>query len=192
MIEINLLKTRQEKFYQKVFLLRILFVYFIGFICLLVIAGVSFFSLRIAINSAIAGIENYNQKIKSEQVVIQTLEKHKEEMENLSKALFLGYEEYRKRILWGKRFNIIANAVPENIKLSKIYLSQITQGEINKKVFVIEGFVVQNPQSIRKPITEFMNNIKKNSGTEFSNISLIEIKKEQQNVTFKIECELKG
>ncbi|MCM8821225.1 MAG: PilN domain-containing protein [Candidatus Omnitrophica bacterium] len=196
MIELNLLKKRQEKFYQKVLLIRILSVYIIGFLCLLIILGISYFSNRISIKSTLASIENYNQKIKNEQQAVQILEKYREEMERTAKILFFAQEEYRTRTLWTRRFNIIGNSVPEGIWLSKMSISQTAREEKNQKTLVIEGFVMQGSINAGKLITQFMNNIKNNSGTEFSNITLAEVKQSDKtskyrSTLFKIECDLR-
>jgi len=197
MIEINLLKKRQEKFNQKVFLIRIVSIYIIGFLCLLVILGISYLSDRIAIKTTLLSIENYKQKIKNESDIVRTLEKYKDEMDKVSKLLFLAHEEYRKRIIWSKRFNAIVVSVPENMLLSKMFLSEYTQGEKTRRIFTIEGIVMHVASNAMKLITEFMNNIRNNTSSEFSTISLVEIRKsdkiaKQQGTIFRIECGLKG
>ncbi len=196
MIEINLLKTRQERFYQKIFLIRIMFVYVLGFVFLLIILGISFLSNRIAIKSALSAIEKYNQRIKEQQNIVESLENYRAEIEKISKALFLGQEEYKKRILWSKRFNIIVSSVPDSIALDKMFLSQKTQGEKNQEVFVIEGTVMPGIENTSGAITRFMNDIKSNSTSEFGSIALVEVRKVDksasiQGTMFKIECEVK-
>ncbi|MCM8758656.1 MAG: hypothetical protein NC906_02645 [Candidatus Omnitrophica bacterium] len=196
MIEINLLKTRQEKFYQKVLLIRILFIYVIGFIFLLIVLGISFLSNRIAIKSVMGAIEKYNQRIKEYQSVIKTLENYKSEIDTLARLLFLGQEEYKKRILWGKRFSIIVSSVPEGIAINKMLLSENTIGEKTQKVLIIEGSVMPGIENVSGVLTQFINGIKNNSSSEFSSVTLAEIKKSDksagtQGTLFKIECELK-
>lgn len=196
MIELNLLKKRQEKFHQKVLLIRILAVYVIGFLCLLIILSISYISNRIAIKSTLLKIENYNQKIKKEQGIVEMLEKNKEEMDRTARILFLAQEEYRTRILWSKRFDIIIASVPESIWLNKMFLSSVTRGDKTQKILVIEGFAAPGSANTRKSITQFMNNLKSNAGTEFSNLALTELKQndkalKQKGTTFKIECDLK-
>ncbi|MCM8817596.1 MAG: hypothetical protein NC913_08850 [Candidatus Omnitrophica bacterium] len=196
MIEINLLKTRQEKFYQKVLLIRILFIYVIGFIFLLIILGISFLSNRIAIKSVMGAIEKYNQRINEYQSVIKTLENYKSEIDKLARLLFLGQEEYKKRILWGKRFSIIVSSVPEGIALNKMLLSENTIGEKTQKVLIIEGSVIPGSENVSGVLTQFINGIKNNSSSEFNSVTLAEIRKSDksagtQGTLFKIECELK-
>lgn len=196
MIEINLLKTRQEKFYQKLLLIRILFIYVIGFIFLLIVLGISFLSNRIAIKSVMGAIEKYNQRIKEYQSVIKTLENYKSEIDKLARLLFLGQEEYKKRILWGKRFSIIVSSVPEGIAINKMLLSENTIGEKTQKVLIIEGSVIPGIENVSGVLTQFINGIKNNSNSEFNSVSLAEIKKSDksagtQGTLFKIECELK-
>lgn len=196
MIEINLLKTRQEKFYKKVLLLRILFVYIIGFIFLLLILGISFLSNRIAIKSVMSSLEKYNQMIKEQQGIINMLENYKNEIDKLAKLLFLGQEEYKKRILWGNRFNIIVSSVPEGIILNKISLSENTTGEKTQKVLVVEGSVTPAVENVSNVLAQFISGIKNNSASEFGSVTLAEIRKsdrsaDMQGTIFKIECELK-
>ncbi|MGB9642471.1 MAG: PilN domain-containing protein, partial [Candidatus Ratteibacteria bacterium] len=139
MIEINLLKKRQQQYYQRVFLIRVILIYIIGFVCVLILAGVSFLSNRIAIKSILTSIEQYNQKIKSEYGIVQELEKYKNQMDEIAKKLFLVQEEYNKRINWGKKFQIVIKSLPKNIWLGKISLNQI--GNNDSKILVIEGYI---------------------------------------------------
>lgn len=197
MIEINLLKIRQERFYQKIFLIRIVSIYVIGFLCLLIILGISFLSNRIAINSALAGIEKYNEKIREEKEIVNSLERDRQEIDNLAKLLFLCQEEYKKRVLWSKRFNAVVSSAPDGIILGKMFLSQKSQGEKTQRVFVIEGSVVPGISDPSGIITKFMNNIRSNSISEFNTVALVEVKKSDktagvQNTMFRIECGLKG
>jgi len=190
MIEINLLKKRQEVFLQRVLIFRIIFIYLIGFLFLLVIIGISYFSNRIAIKLTLTSIENYKQKIKNEKGIIQNLERYNAEMDRIARDLFFMQEEYKKRVLWSKKFAIIVSSIPDSIYLEKISLDP-------EKNFVIEGSVSPEIKNIKKPITEFMNNLRANSASEFSNISLAEIKKitktpKQDTTTFKINCTVKG
>ncbi|HOK79567.1 MAG TPA: hypothetical protein PK303_02605 [bacterium] len=194
MIEINLLKKRQQQYYQRVFLIRVILIYIIGFVCVLILAGISFLSNRIAINSILTSIEQYNQKIKSEYGVVQELEKYKNQMDEIAKKLFLAQEECKKRILWGKKFSIVIGSLPEKIWLGKISLNQANKDA--SKVFVIEGYINSEISGTRKYLADFMDNLKKNSGAEFSSISLAEIKNtgkspKEQITTFRIECMLK-
>ncbi|MCM8815678.1 MAG: hypothetical protein NC937_02860 [Candidatus Omnitrophica bacterium] len=196
MIELNLLKKKQEIFFQKILLIRIISVYVIGLLCLFIILGISYVSNRITIKSILASIENYNQKIKNEQEAVQILQKHKEEMDRTAKTLFLAQEEYRKRVLWSKRFNVITSSVPENIWLSKMSVSQSSGEEKNPRIIVIEGFITPAIGSARKSITQFMDSIKNNSETEFTSITLTEIKQsdltqKSRSTMFRIECGLK-
>lgn len=190
MIEINLLKKRQEVFLQRVLIFRIIFIYLIGFLFLLVIIGISYFSNRIAIKLTLTSIENYKQKIKNEKGIIQNLERYNAEMDRIARDLFFMQEEYKKRVLWSKKFAIIVSSIPDSIYLEKISLDP-------EKNFVIEGSVSPEIKNIKKLITEFMNNLRANSASEFSNISLAEIKKitkttKQDTTTFKINCTVKG
>jgi len=190
MIEINLLKKRQEVFLQRVLIFRIIFIYLIGFLFLLVIIGISYFSNRIAIKLTLTSIENYKQKIKNEKGIIQNLERYNAEMDRIARDLFFIQEEYKKRVLWSKKFAIIVSSIPDSIYLEKISLDP-------EKNFVIEGSVSPEIKNIKKLITEFMNNLRANSASEFSNISLAEIKKitktpKQDTTTFKINCTVKG
>ncbi|MGC8805424.1 MAG: PilN domain-containing protein [Candidatus Ratteibacteria bacterium] len=194
MIEINLLKKRQQQYYQRVFLIRVILIYIIGFVCVLILAGVSFLSNRIAIKSILTSIEQYNQKIKSEYGIVQELEKYKNQMDEIAKKLFLVQEEYNKRINWGKKFQIVIKSLPKNIWLGKISLNQI--GNNDSKILVIEGYINSGMSNTSKYLTEFMNNMKNNAGSEFSKISLTEIKNagkspKEQFTTFRMECRLK-
>ncbi|HOJ30950.1 MAG TPA: PilN domain-containing protein [bacterium] len=195
MIEINLLKKRQQQYYQRVFLIRVIFIYIIGLVCILILAGVSFLSNRIAIRSTLASIQHYNQKIRDEYGAVQELEKYKNQMDEIAKRLFLAQEECKKRIIWGRKFKIVASSLPEKMWLGKISLNQANKD--SSRVFVIEGYINSGISGTRKYLVDFMDNLKKNAGAEFSNISLAEIKNTgkspgEQITTFRIECGLKG
>ncbi|MCX7704834.1 MAG: hypothetical protein N2115_01065 [bacterium] len=197
MIEINLLKARQERFYQKVLLIRILTIYIIGFLCLIMILGVSYLSNRIAIRSVLAGIKKYSEHIEKQQDVVESLKNYKEEMDKISKFLFLGQEELKKRVLWSRKFNTIVNSVPEGISLGRMFLMQNPLGEKTQRVFVIEGSTLPGIEEYSSAISKFMDNIKNNSASEFTTITLVEVRKNDtgkgsQGVIFRIECGLKG
>ncbi|HOQ82379.1 MAG TPA: hypothetical protein PLL89_04875, partial [bacterium] len=84
MIEINLLRERQKRYYQKVFLIRVVMMYVIGFLCVLVIFGITYISNRITIMYTLDSIKSYKQKISSEQGFMQEVQKYRRDAEDLS------------------------------------------------------------------------------------------------------------
>ncbi len=197
MIEINILRERQEKFHQKVFLIRIVSMYLIGLLCLLIIVGITYITNRVAIRYILASIKKYNDKISSEQGFVQEVQKFRQIMEDVSRKLFDAQEEYNKRPLWSKKFAVIVSAVPERMWLEKMAVVQNTQGKNVSNVFVIEGSLMSDGSDTGKTISDFMNNIRLRCSSDFSSVSLKEIKKIKKTtssdiISFRIECGLKG
>lgn len=195
MIEINILRERQEKFHQRVLLIRIISMYLIGFLCLLIIVGITYIANRVAIKYVLAGIKKYNDKIRSEQSFIQKVQKYRQNMEEIAKKLFDAQEIYKKRILWSRRFVVIASSISKNMWLEKISVVQSTQNKNAPDVFLIEGSVMPDGPAVEKSISDFMNNVR--SSSEFTFVSLKEIKRIKKTssgdiINFRVECGLHG
>ncbi|OQB72798.1 MAG: hypothetical protein BWX89_01206 [candidate division TA06 bacterium ADurb.Bin131] len=197
MIEINLLRERQKRYYQKVFLIRVVMMYVIGFLCVLVIFGITYISNRITIMYTLDSIKSYKQKISSEQGFMQEVQKYRRDAEDLSKKLFDAQKEYSKRPLWTKKFAVIVSFVPKDMWLERMYIIEGSKEKNNQNIFVIEGNLASDGLNMEKSISDFMNNIRANLSSDFSFVSLKEVKRikkaesDDNAISFRIECGLK-
>jgi len=197
MIEINILRERQKRYYQRVFLMRVVLMYLIGLLCVLVIVGITYITNRITIMYTLSSIKSYSEKISGEQGFMQEVQEYYRDAENLSKKLFDAQEEYSKRPLWTKKVAVIVSFVPENMWIEKMYIIEGAKEKNTQNVFVIEGNLVSDGLNMEKSISSFMNNIRVNLSSDFSFVSLKEIKRIKKTessdnaISFKIECGLK-
>ena len=205
MMELNILRKRQDQFRRKLLLIRLFLVYFGGLFLILLILGISFLANSSMIPRIKTRIDGYNTKIRNEQTLVNQLEQYRGEMDAMSGKLAAGQKELDKIIPWTHKMYIISSSLPTGVWLTKFVMqpSQIkneatdsskVKGKIASETFVIEGGISASSGNETRLLAQFMNNLKKNADTGFVSFSLKEVRREQRTggnqdiVSFRIEC----
>ncbi len=78
-----------------------------------------------------------------------------------------------------------------------MYIIEGSKEKNNQNIFVIEGNLASDGLNMEKSISDFMNNIRANLSSDFSFVSLKEVKRikkaesDDNAIGFRIECGLK-
>jgi Tfp pilus assembly protein PilN len=193
MITLNLLREKKERFLRKRILFRLIVLYFGGLAFILMIAGLDYYSTASQIERTRNTIHHLREKMSSEHILFQQFENYHKELGTLNRKLSLCLAEKNSRTLWTEKLILIADALPQEMWIGKIFLQQSGDTKKNRTLFVIEGFI--DPLvSERKTLATFMNRLDSTTQQHFSSISLKKVvrtreKRPEENVvSFTIEC----
>lgn len=193
MITLNLLRERKERFLRKRILFRLIVLYFGGLAFILMIAGLDYYNTASQIERTRNTIRLLREKMSSEHILFQQFENYHKELGTLNRKLSLCLAEKNSRTLWTEKLILIADALPQEMWLGKIFLQHTGGTKKDQTLFVIEGFI--DPLvSERKTLSTFMNRLDSTTQEHFSSISLKKVVRtreknpEENVVSFTIEC----
>jgi len=195
MIEVNLLKDRWEKYLKRVIALKFLLFYFIFLFFILIIFGILFLSNRMILANIQNDIEKIQKEIGSGKYLYENLKNLDEECSLLCKKFLFYEDEYKNRITWSDKLQIISESIPDGMWVSKLYSKKEYTSNGKNFSIVIEGFISPEIISPEKGIFIFLRNLKEKGYGFFDSIKLSEIKRgkiEENDVYyFKLESALK-
>lgn len=196
MIELNVLKTRLEKFRKQRVVLNLFVIYFAGLAFLFIILSMNFIANKMYIKRIKKDIKTIENKIAEEKEKVDYIKDREKESEKLLNNLKLFSSESKKRILWTPILAFTGQNVPSGIWLEKFSVKESSSREQDKKegaAIVITGYVFPEIANEREAIDRFVRNM--SSGNLFDGVYLKEVRKEMKDLTevqaFNIECELK-
>lgn len=196
MIELNLIKTRLEKFKRQRVVLNLFIIYFAGLVFIFMIMGMHFIGNRVEIRQLHRNIKEISAKIAAEEEKVNYIQKKDIETRKLLKNLGMYSSEYKKRVLWSPILSFVGERVPSKICLESFSLTKSSseeKGSKKKRIILITGYVLPETTNERETIDRFIRNM--SSARFFEKVCLKEVRKEmkdtQKIMSFNIECELK-
>ncbi|MFN4227960.1 MAG: hypothetical protein ACK4F0_07485 [Candidatus Ratteibacteria bacterium] len=177
MIEINILRSRLEKYIKRNLILRVLIFYLCGlFIILFVCYGI-FLSNRIIIERIKKEITDLEKKIMLEKTIFENLRQSDEKLKILCQKCSFYKDEYQNKILWSKNLSIISESLPVGMWINKLSYKKEYNKEGREFIIIIEGYI--SPLFIKpeKGCSIFAKNLKEFGRNLFENLSLLEIAK---------------
>ena len=127
------------------------------------------------------------------------LEEIKQEWKRLGDKLSLVNTIMEERILWAPKLQPIAESIPSNICLQKIYASEKTIDKKKVKVLVMKGSIQAPAEDVLSHINKFINQLKENpllkeqiSKFERASVSKPKLTEDQKTISdFELLCYLK-
>jgi Tfp pilus assembly protein PilN len=195
MIELNILKTRLEKFRRQRVVLNLFIIYFTVLVFFLGLLAMNFIVNKLTIKRIRNDIKTLECKITDEKEKVGYIKNKEQESEHLLKNLEIFSSEVEKRIIWAPILHFTGQNVPSGIWLERFSVKNpATQkkSEKDKAVITISGYVFPEIVNEREAIDRFVRNMSR--GDIFREVYLKEVKKEMKGVTevraFNIECGL--
>jgi len=196
MIELNILKTRLEKFRRRRVVLNLFVIYFTVLAFLLAVLAMDFIVNKLAIKKISDDIKAIECKIADEKEKVGYIRSKEKESERLLKNLEIFSSEAEKRIVWTPILYFTGQNVPQGIWLERFSVKDTAtqpEGKKDKTMIIISGYVFPEIVNEREAIDRFVRNMSR--GEIFSGVYLKEIRKVTKGVTevraFNMECELK-
>ncbi|MCX8082231.1 MAG: hypothetical protein N3D17_02365 [bacterium] len=201
MIEINIIRTRLERFKNRHMVFNLFLIYFAGLFFLLGFLLIVFLSNRSIISKTSNEIENIQQKIISDKEKFDFIKQKDVESQEMLKSINFFINEKEKRIEWAPILNFVGENVPSGIWLERFYSKEVdnrpqSTGDRGEKstVILISGYVFREIMNERESIDKFVKNLTAFNG--FKDVYLKEVKKiiveNTEVISFLIECEIKG
>jgi len=168
MWEINLVRYRLKSFKKgKIAKLLIYGEILLFLITLLILSG-RYFHISYEIEQAEESLESSQEKFidlsEKQGAKGGNIEEIKKEWKRSSDKLSLINAIMGERILWASKLQAVAESIPSNIYLKKIYAS-VSEKEIEGKkvkILVVEGSVLASTKDALPYINEFINQLGKN------------------------------
>ncbi len=196
MIELNILKTRLEKFRRRRVVLNLFVIYFTVLAFLLAVLAMDFIVNKLAIKKISDDIKAIECKIADEKEKVGYIRSKEKESERLLKNLEIFSSEAEKRIVWTPILYFTGQNVPQGIWLERFSVKDTAtqpEGKKGQTMIIISGYVFPEIVNEREAIDRFVRNMSR--GEIFSGVYLKEIRKVTKGVTevraFNMECELK-
>jgi hypothetical protein len=196
MIELNVLKTRLEKFRKQRVVLNLFVIYFAGLFFLLVFFAITFAGNRTQIKRIRSDIKRIENSIAAEKEKVDYIKDREKESKKLIGGLELFSSESENRVVWSPILAFTGQNVPSGIWLERFSVKESSSREKDKKetkAIVINGYVFPEIVNEREAIDRFVRNLSRS--VLFSGVYLKEVKKEVKDKmtvrAFSVECELK-
>lgn len=192
MIEINIIKSRLEKFRKKRLVFNLFLIYFAGLIFLGGFFLVVFLSNRSVINNTKKEIDRIKNQIYAEKEKFEYIKEKEKVSEFLLKSINLFINEKEKRIEWAPVLAFIGEKIPNGIWIDRLGTGEdkYTDKEGKNTTISISGYVLKGVVNERETVDRLVRNL--NSGSIFSNVLLKEIKiaevEDEEVLFFNIEC----
>lgn len=191
MIEINIIRTRLEKFRKKRMVFNIFLIYLAGLLFLLFILSMNFLANKAYISRIKRDIKSIEDKIAAEQEKFNYVKEQEKKTQILLKNMNFFTKVTEERILWAPILAFTGEKVPAGIWLDRFTVKDAQkQKEI---VLIISGYVLPGMVNERDAIDRFVRSM--DNGNIFKEVSLKEVKKTEHDdievLAFQIECGLK-
>jgi len=197
MIELNILRTRLDRFRKQQIVLNLFIIYFAGLAFLLLLLAMTFLGNKLYISRIENDIRTIEEKIAAEQKTVEYIKIREKESERLLKRMSVFAEEYEKRILWAPLLAFTGQNVPAGIWLEDFSVKPASSAPKEKKDTVtvtITGYLLPGMVNERVVIDRFVRDLSR--GNVFAGVYLKEVRKKEregmETVVFDIECELKN
>jgi len=208
MIELNLLRNRLTRFYQRRLLIRTMIVYLTGLLFILCIVGIDYLANRMQILGVQRDIARLHKNIAGEQgTAVSRLKTYQAQMDALEGTLTFCLNEKRGRVVLARRMTAVARAMPDGMWLTRISVGQETQtapqegAVVGEKppLLILEGNVAPGVNE-RTALAAFTENLTRNAADQFEKVTLIWTERKtvlsgtrkESMLVFKMECRLKG
>ncbi|MCM8776703.1 MAG: PilN domain-containing protein [Candidatus Omnitrophica bacterium] len=193
MIEINIIKTRLEKFRRKRMAFNFFSIYFAGLLFLLFIFSMNFLANKAYISKIKREIKTIEDKIAAEQEKFNYIKEYENQTKILLKKMNFFTTALKERILWAPVLAFTGEKVPPGIWLDRFAVKDKLDKDKGMNTVLISGYVLPGMVNEREAIDRFVRSM--STGTIFGEVSLKEVKKIIQNdkevIAFHMECILK-
>jgi Tfp pilus assembly protein PilN len=190
MKNLNLLRSRLDKYYHRMIIRRIFIFYFTGLLVICGFISLEYFNKKREVRREKKAVNRIEKQLLEEKELIRRLTNYQKETDKYLRQIQAYKNALEEKVIWTPKLLLFSQSLPSGVFLRKISWDK------DKNSFIVEGFVAGESER-RERLSAFITSLKKNNRQEFKDIVLNRAARETSRkgeiaLRFELKCVTTG